>query len=338
MGTRIVIVSFSVALKTTVKREMARFGADIVSVNSMTEASAQMSNTQPNVILLDIDIPIQPNAYLKNMVQKNNALIIMTGSQTGRAFDFFQCGLKEFLIKPTNFNTADGREYIESLYGRVKQFEMTVPKVTSMSAMLNTVDTNDTIITIASSTGGTEALYQILPMLPPQMPPILVVQHMPKVFTRLFADRLDKSCALTVKEAEDGEYLRRNTVLVAPGDFHMTLIKKNNKLAVQCSDGEKVHGVKPAADVLFNTVAPIMKNKVIGVILTGMGSDGAKGLYNMRLNGSYNIGQDKASCVVYGMPKAALDIGAIDVEMPLAKIPGYLVELMKKRVNPRTGF
>lgn len=182
------------------------------------------------------------------------------------------------------------------------------------------------IIAIGSSTGGTEAVLEILKRLPQEVPPILIVQHMPPVFTRMYAERLNDICKMTVWEARNGDKLKPGLVLLAPGDFQMKLIKKSDGFYVQCAKGEKVNGHAPSVDVLFNSVASLAGRNAVGVILTGMGKDGAEGLLNMKKNGAYTIGQNQESCIVYGMPKAAFDIGAVDRQVTLTQIAAHIME------------
>jgi two-component system chemotaxis response regulator CheB len=175
-------------------------------------------------------------------------------------------------------------------------------------------------LAIGASTGGTEAIYSVITALPRDMPGILIVQHMPPVFTKLYADRLNNSCKLEVKEAQDGDLVKPGRVLVAAGDYHMKLAKGPSGYYVKCAQGERVNGHCPSVDVLFDSVAEVAKGKAIGVILTGMGADGAKGLLNMRKQGAYTIGQDEKTSTVYGMPMVAYNIGAVAKQLPLDKI------------------
>ena len=186
--------------------------------------------------------------------------------------------------------------------------------------MLRTVGINQKIVVVAASTGGTEAIESILKKLPADIPPILIVQHMPSGFTNFFANRLNNMYPMEIREAEDGDYLQKGLVLIAPAGKHMSLVTNGIKLMVKCFIGQKIHGVMPAADVLFESVASLMRRNAIGVILTGMGADGARGLMLMHNNGAKTIGQDKKTCVVYGMPKVAFDLGALDVQVPLDRI------------------
>ena len=183
------------------------------------------------------------------------------------------------------------------------------------------IDITNTILAIGASTGGTEAIYSVITALPRDMPGILIVQHMPPVFTKLYADRLNNSCALEVKEAQDGDQVKPGRVLVAAGDYHLRLAKGPSGYYVKSTQGERVNGHCPSVDVLFDSVAEVAKSKAIGVILTGMGADGAKGLLNMKKQGAYTIGQDEKTSTVYGMPMVAYNIGAVEKQLPLDKIP-----------------
>ena len=184
------------------------------------------------------------------------------------------------------------------------------------------------LIAIAASTGGTEALSYVLSRLRPPMPGIVVVQHIPAHFSRMFANRLDCDCVLTATEAVTGDVVQPDHIYVAPGGKHMTVKNINGNLRLKCEAGLPVHSVCPAADVLFNTVASEIGNQALGVILTGMGRDGATGLLNMRQHGSRTLGQDKASCVVYGMPKTAFELGAVEKQVPLADMAAAITELV----------
>lgn len=189
------------------------------------------------------------------------------------------------------------------------------------------------LIAIGSSTGGTEAVFAFLTKLPQDMPPILIVQHMPPVFTKLYADRLNVNCKIEVREAANGDELYPGLALIAPGDRQMCLTRRGGKLAVECVRTDKVSGHCPSVDLLFETVAAAMGDKATGVIMTGMGKDGAQGMLKMHDRGAYTIGQDPESCIVYGMPKAAFDLGAVDIQAPPEKIPELLQKAIDKKVR-----
>jgi len=184
------------------------------------------------------------------------------------------------------------------------------------------------VIAIGASTGGVEALETILSLLPARIPPVVLVIHMPVGFTKLFAARLDGLLRMSVKEAQSGDVLTQGQILIAPAGKHMKVVNRNGRLTVDCFVGPKVQFVIPAADVLFESVAEHVKKNAIGVILTGMGADGARGLLAMREQGAKTIGQDKATSIIYGMPKVAMDMGAVEHQLPLSKIADKIMSLV----------
>lgn len=187
------------------------------------------------------------------------------------------------------------------------------------------------LIAIGASTGGTEATVQILKELPGNLPGILITQHMPEGFTKMYADRLNKLCQMEVREAKDGDIIHPGLALIAPGgDLQMKVVRDGNKYRVRCYPDEKVNGHRPSVDVLFNSVAEAAGQKAVGIILTGMGQDGAYGLLNMRKRGAYTIGQDKESCVVYGMPMVAHQIGGVSTQASCQNIAGVLMTHLRK--------
>jgi len=185
--------------------------------------------------------------------------------------------------------------------------------------------TTNIVIAIGTSTGGTDALQQVLPNLPPTTPGIVVVQHMPANFTKAFADRLNGLSHIHIKEAQHGDSVMPGTCLIAPGNLQMSLKRSGANYSVQVKDGPRVSGHRPSADVLFKSVAKFAGVNAIGVIMTGMGSDGAQGLLEMKNAGAKTIGQNETSCVVYGMPKVAYEIGGVDKQFPLNMIAKAII-------------
>lgn len=179
---------------------------------------------------------------------------------------------------------------------------------------------SDRLIAIGASTGGTEAILEVLIHLPARIPGIVITQHMPPGFTSMYAERLNRLCKFEVREAQSGDRVQPGLALIAPGGLQMKLVRMGNGYAVNCVHEEKVNGHCPSVDVLFDSVASIARDKAIGILLTGMGADGAAGLLRMRKNGAYTIGQDKESCIVYGMPMEAFNIGAVCKQLPLTSI------------------
>ena len=183
----------------------------------------------------------------------------------------------------------------------------------------------DVIIGLGASTGGTEATLEVLRRLPANIPGMVIVQHMPPGFTQMYAERLDRICQMKVKEAENGDEIVRGQALIAPGDKQMRVVRNGTRYTVSCMPGEKVSGHCPSVDALFLSMAQNVRCRMVGIIMTGMGSDGAKGLLEMRKKGAYTIGQDKDSCVVYGMPMVAHNIGAVMQQASCENIAGVLV-------------
>lgn len=188
----------------------------------------------------------------------------------------------------------------------------------------------DYVIAIGASTGGTEAILAVIKDLPKETPGIVIVQHMPPGFTAMYAQRANKACKMSVKEAEEGDYIETGKILIAPGALQMKVKKDARGYYVSCKPGEKVSGHAPSVDVLFESVAQTIGGKSVGIILTGMGSDGAKGLLSMKKTGAYTIGQDEKSCVVYGMPRVSYNIGAVGVQSDLFNIPNVLINYLNK--------
>ena len=187
---------------------------------------------------------------------------------------------------------------------------------------------SEAIIALGASTGGTEALEQVIRLFPEDTPPVIIVQHMPAGFTKLYSERLNRSCKMEVKEAVDGERLRRGLIVVGAGEHHLRLCKDLNGWYITSRPGEKVSGHCPSVDVMFNSVADVAGSLAIGAILTGMGRDGADGLLRMRQAGAFTVGQDKETSVVYGMPMEAFNCGAVEVQAPLYKIADIILNML----------
>ncbi|MCR5756574.1 MAG: hypothetical protein K6F95_01530 [Selenomonas sp.] len=185
------------------------------------------------------------------------------------------------------------------------------------------------LIAIGASTGGTEAISALITPLVPPLPGIVIVQHIPPMFSRLFSERLNSECQLTIKEAADGDVVKPNHVYIAPGGKHMSITRQGSHYRIECKPGPPIHSVCPAVDVLFDSVAEAAGNKALGIILTGIGKDGAAGLLKMRQQGSPTIGQDAASSTVYGMPRVAFEIGAVEQQLPLLCIADAICKIVR---------
>lgn len=298
----------------------------IINITAPSEAISKLNSQMLNVLLIDLDTAPADNTQIRMMQGRGNLLVLYTACTSARATAMVKAGINEFILKPAVFTNITSGHFVTTLYRRVEGFrkQQLPPNFRDLAKL---VDGNKKVIAIASSTGGTEALEKILRLLPVDIPPLVVVQHMPSGFTKLFADRLNAIYKLDIKEAETGDYLKQGQMLLAPADRHMRLVRQQGKLAAECFTGVKMHGVMPAADVLFESVANLVKANAIGVVLTGMGADGARGLMLMHNMGAKTIGQNAATCVVYGMPKVAKDLGAVDFEIPIEQIAGKIIEL-----------
>lgn len=310
---------------------------EIVKVSTPLFAEKKLDLVIKNLILIDTDSVAISENDLSNIINRHNTIIIIVSSnRSTESMKFIRMGVNNFILKPDLDSNYSKENYLSMIRFKLKKFHEADDKknVLNFHEQIYVEQTHKTkndfalnfsnsqkIIAIASSTGGTEALYTILKELPLDCPPILVVQHMPTGFTKPFADRLNNFCKPEIREAKDNDILKKGLVLLAPPDKHM-VIKKNasDVLSVKCFEGNRVHGVMPSADVLFESIANIMKDRSVGVVLTGMGADGGKGLKMMRDNGAKTIGQNKETCVVYGMPKVAFELGAVDVELPICDI------------------
>lgn len=206
----------------------------------------------------------------------------------------------------------------------------TTASYTPPLSSLKNVDTSKKLIAIGASTGGTEAILEVVRQFPANMPGVVITQHMPPGFTAMYAERLNRLCKMEVKEAQNGDKVRPGLILLAPGGLQMRVVRMGSGYAVSCNQGEKVSGHCPSVDVLFDSVSSIAREHAIGILLTGMGADGAAGLLRMRKNGAFTIGQDRETCVVYGMPMEAYKIGAVCKQAPLGAIPQLVMSQLSR--------
>ncbi len=308
--------------------ELDNYFGSVFKTPSLSSIEGSLRLYKSSVILLEVESQASfVINFLSSLIEKYNLLVIITGDSLSAASAFLKGRIRDFVQKPRHLNHSFSLvPFVNNIISKSTAF-FEKSRAISFNQMVKSVDTSQRIIAIGASTGGPEALEKIFKRLPAEVPPILVVQHMPSGFTKFFADRLNNLCSIEVREAATNDLLRKGLALIAPADYHMALIKKENRLAVDCYKGEKIHGVMPAADVLFESVANIMRGNSVGVILTGMGSDGAKGLKLMHNQGAKTIGQDMDSSIVYGMPKVAYNLGAVDYQLDIDKIAGKILEL-----------
>ncbi len=293
---------------------------------------------KPDVMTLDVELPRMSGIeFLKKLMPQYPLPVVMISSLNNKVFDALEAGAVDFVNKPSNLNRAQLNDFLaQELATKVKIASTAkvgklkrVDPVT-VSTGIAPVGSKDSIVAIGASTGGTEAIYEVVKGFKRDIPGVVIVQHMPPGFTKMYAERLNNQCEVAVKEARTGDRVLPGQVLIAPGDRHMRLVKVAGAYQVECNGTDRVNGHCPSVEVLFNSVAKVAGRNAIGVILTGMGGDGAKGLLEMRNAGARTIGQDEASCVVYGMPKVAYDIGAVQYQMTLSAIAGKVYSLLSK--------
>ncbi len=339
---KVLIVDDSLLFRETLAKELSKdLGIEVVGTAADPfDARDKILELSPDVLTLDVEMPKMDGiAFLRKLMPQYPLPVIVVSSVGENVFNALNAGAVDFVTKPDFTKPGGIVAFINELVIKIKiastakvgslKKDYNVAKVVSKQGM----DISDTVIAIGASTGGTEAVLSVIQNLPREMPGIVIVQHMPPVFTKMYADRLNQTCLLEVKEAENNDVIRPGRVLLAPGDFQMRVEKGSNGYYVRVEKGEKVSGHCPSVDVLFDSMAETVKGaKAVGVILTGMGSDGAKGLLKMRNTGAYTIGQDEKTCVVYGMPAVAYNIGAVKTQLPLDKIPQEICDYLSVKV------
>ncbi|HEV2134599.1 MAG TPA: chemotaxis response regulator protein-glutamate methylesterase [Terracidiphilus sp.] len=323
--------------------------ADIEVVGTAPDpyvARDKILSLQPDVLTLDIEMPRMDGlTFLKRLMHYRPIPVIVISSlgiaSSRTALDALEAGAIDVLAKPGGPQSVG--ELRLNLAARIRAAKIARLKNTLQSPSFSNSPPprlprgqsfpSAAIIAIGASTGGTEAIQKILSPLPEDCPAILITQHIPAVFSRSFANRLNELCAIRVREAENGDKVESGLALVAPGNFHMLLQRTPLGYRVEIKDGPMVCFQRPAVDVLFHSVAKFAGADATGVILTGMGSDGAQGMLAMKRAGARNLAQDEASCVVFGMPKEAIRLGGVDRILPLSAIPGAMLAESRRR-NP----
>ena len=308
------------------------------------DAERQIPQLKPDVVTLDIEMPGMSGLdFLKKFLPKYPVPVILVSSLNLRVFDALEVGAVDFVRKPDVNDEITAKQFVSNLLpklliasnSRVRMPRGTVSSTPTTTAEARHLQTptpramehfagENKIVAIGASTGGTEAILDVVRNFPANMPGVVITQHMPAGFTAMYAERLNKILKMEVREAKNGDKVHQGLMLIAPGGYQMRLVKRGMEYFVSCTIEEKVNGHAPSVDVLFNSVAQNARDQAIGVILTGMGSDGAAGLLRMRKNGAFTIGQDKDTCVVYGMPMVAHNIGAVCQQAPLLTIPSII--------------
>lgn len=356
---RVLIVDDSAIVRDVLSERLARF-PDIEIIGVAPDpfiARDKIVQLKPDVITLDIEMPrLDGLSFLERLMVYYPMPVIIVSSVTSAgsnaAIRALEIGAFDVVNKPGGalsvgdiveeiaYKIRQAYEIRDSYGARRADFGKAyggkrAERPPSSGKSLGSVKTTDKLVCIGSSTGGTVALEYLLQRLPPRMPPILIVQHMPPNFTRQFAERLDGLAELSVKEAEEGEMLIEGTVYVARGGLHLRVERRGSSLYARLSDSERVHFQKPSADVLFSSAAECAGRNVIAALLTGMGRDGAEGLLGLKRAGAWTIAQDEKSSVVWGMPRAAIDLGAASEVLALDEMPKRLVNLSREEEPER---
>ncbi len=326
---KVLIVDDSLLFRETLAKRISQDAAIEVVGTASDPYSARdkLIEFEPDVMTLDVEMPkMNGIEFLKRLMPQYPIPVVVVSAVSENVFNALNAGAVDFVTKPDMSRQLSLNAFINELIIKIKI--ASTAKVGRWKSEIPTgrqyinADSSKTekILAIGASTGGTEAIYSVLKAMPKDIPGTVIVQHMPPVFTRMYSERLNNSCLMEIKEAENGDKVYPGRVLIAPGDYQMRLKKVGNIYTVECFKGEKVNGHCPSVDVLFESVAKVAGKNAIGVILTGMGGDGAKGLLSMRNSGARTVGQDQQSCVVYGMPRVAYELGAVEKQVPLDSV------------------
>lgn len=347
MPIKVLVVDDS-ALVRNLLSEIVRDSPGMLLVGAAPDAYVardMVNQFTPDVITLDIEMPRMDGlAFLEKLMAARPTPVVMISTLTEEGAEAtlraLELGAVDFIPKPKLGVSSGIREYAEIIVEKIRAAAQVKvkplikkhrPEITEDQKILNPAGLQSTekIIAIGASTGGTEAIKDLLIQLPAAVPGIVMTQHMPSGFTRTYAERLNKTTRLHVVEAKGGERILPGHAFLAPGGYHLVVVRSGADYRVKLSDAEPVHRHRPAVDVMMESVAEVGGKNVIGVLLTGMGKDGAKGMLDIRNRGGYTIAQDEASCVVYGMPKEAVAVGGVDQIVALDKMGQVLLDKIK---------
>jgi two-component system chemotaxis response regulator CheB len=342
-----VIVVDDSALIRKLLAEIINSQPDMMTIGTAPDplvAREMIRELNPDVLTLDVEMPKMDGLdFLERLMRLRPMPVVMVSSLTERGSDAtlraLELGAIDYVSKPKLDIVHGIKEYAEEIAEKIRTAAAakprmrpaapSVPGARPVQSLSNRIVSTEKLIIVGASTGGTEAIKEFLIDMPSDCPGILITQHMPEAFTKSFAARLDSLCRISVKEAEDNERVLPGHAYVAPGNWHLLLRRSGANYMTQLSDGETVNRHRPSVDVLFRSAAEHAGKNAVGVILTGMGKDGALGMLAMKQAGAYNFAQDEASCVVFGMPKEAIAAGGADEVLPLGEIArGVIRQLM----------
>jgi two-component system chemotaxis response regulator CheB len=351
---RVLIVDDSAVVRSIFKQELSK-DPEIEVVGAAPDpfvARDMILEEHPDVLTLDVEMPRMDGVtFLRKLMHYHPMPVIIVSSLTPKggdlALDAIEAGAVDVMCKPGSSYTV-GDMTVE-LIAKLKEAARVVvdrrilkqPAEHTPATLPALARTTNQVVAIGASTGGTVALQSVLEVMPANCPGTIITQHMPEIFTNSFANRLKTNTSLDVREAADGDPVMPGTVLIAPGNHHLLLRRSGARYYVNVKDGPRINHHRPSVDVMFRSVARAAGRNSVGVILTGMGNDGAKGLLEMKQAGAPTIAQDEASCVVFGMPKVAIDLGAVDKVVPLADVPRTILDSVdregSKKKAPRTA-
>lgn len=329
---RVLVVDDSLLMREVMAKGLAGDNAlEVVGTASDPfDARDKILALEPDVMSLDVEMPRMSGIeFLKQLMPQYPLPVVVVSAVKANVFDALNAGAVDFVTKPDAGRPDGLSAFINELIIKIKIASTAKVRHLAKKEMFQVRQATSgvgagggKVIAMGASTGGTEAIYSVIKSFSREMPGIVIVQHMPPVFTRLYAERLNNACQMEVKEAADGDLVLPGRVLIAPGgDRHMRMLRDGSRYTVKLMPGDRVNGHCPSVDVLFESVAETVGRNGIGILLTGMGNDGAKGLLQMRKKGAVTIGQDEKTSVVYGMPMVAYNIGAVARQAPLEKIP-----------------
>jgi two-component system chemotaxis response regulator CheB len=342
--TRVLVVDDSAVMRQLLTQILSRDpGIEVVAqAADPYVARDKIKQFRPDVLTLDVEMPRMDGlAFLEKLMRGHPMPVVMVSSLTERGCETtlraLELGAVDFVTKPKLDVSRGTLELADEIVSKVKAAararvrpRTAAPASAHAVGSLAGLSLTHKVIAIGASTGGTEALREVLTRLPADGPGIVIVQHMPALFTPAFAVRLDQICAMSVREARDGDRILPGHVLLAPGDYHMSVVRSGANYAVRVSQEAAVNRHRPSVDVLFDSCARELGGNAVGVILTGMGDDGARGLKAMRQAGARTIAQDEATCVVFGMPREAIAQGGAEQVLPLLQIPEAVLRLLSR--------
>jgi two-component system chemotaxis response regulator CheB len=310
------------------------------------DAIEKVKLLKPDLITLDVEMPIMDGIKALEIIMKENPTpVVMVSSLTiagaEATISALELGAVDFVAKTAgaissiagigNEILAKSRVAVKANVSQLSRIQLKSPAITNLVLQPSSFGSDEQILVIGTSTGGPRALQEIITRLPGNLPcGVVIVQHMPPGFTKSLSERLNSLSSLTVKEAEHNDVIRSGLVLIAPGDYHMTIEREGNKKIVKLNQNPPIGGHRPAVDPMMESVAKVYGQRTVGVILTGMGHDGAKGIQAIKQQHGYTIAEDQSTAVVFGMPKAAIELGVVDKVAPLSAIAAEIVKSIVK--------